>query len=121
VTPRQTLAQLNEGALSEPAGIGGPSGRNTILGSGGASHWYWANTPIDWNWDTDTTDVGISEDINRLDFVGGCAWLNPAQNLPDWSVPVGDLDCGRFANTVARRTIARSRHLLGRWRVSSAR
>jgi hypothetical protein len=75
---RQFLGPLNESTLSEPAGIGGPAGRRTIYGTGGTAHWGNANGGVDWNYDTDATDLGLAEDISRIDAIGGCG-ANPGQ------------------------------------------
>ncbi|HEY0584486.1 MAG TPA: hypothetical protein VGE94_20050, partial [Chloroflexota bacterium] len=61
----QKLGPLNEGALNEPAGLGGPSGRQVAYGPA-PGHVGPANGPIDWNFDGDTLDSSTTVDVNRL-------------------------------------------------------
>ena len=61
---RAALADLFEGALSESAGVGGPSGRNTVFATpAGAPRVRPADGPIDWNNDGDTLDT-VARSIN---------------------------------------------------------
>ena len=78
------LAPLNENNLSEPAGIGGPAGRQTAYGPAPAQVSP-ANGSIDWNRDGDTLDLNVSADINS--GFGGCG-IAPGQTLTgadDWT------------------------------------
>jgi len=70
---RQQIASLNEnGGLSEPApGINGPAGRQAVYRGGAAIRTNAANGAIDWNANGNTTDVGVTADVNDLGF-GGC-------------------------------------------------
>ena len=68
----EVLASLDEANLSEPAGIGGPVGRQTVYGT---DNGVWPRTvpasgPIDWNNDRDATDTAVSSDVSRIDFFG---------------------------------------------------
>jgi len=81
---RAGLADLNETALSEPAGIGGPATWDAVWGPvplGSAP----ANGALNWNGDTDSTDTGVAQDINQQP---GCNGWNPEPTLygaNDWS------------------------------------
>ena len=64
---RAALPTLNESALNEPAGIGGPAGRVAVYSAGGKSRGAPADGPIDWNVNGRSTDTGVAEDINHFD------------------------------------------------------
>ncbi|MGH9922093.1 MAG: hypothetical protein ACRD38_05025, partial [Nitrososphaerales archaeon] len=68
---RSVLLPLNENNLSEPAGVSAstPLGLSTVYGSTNDPTHRVAATggvPIDWNRDGDTTDNGITQDINNI-------------------------------------------------------
>jgi hypothetical protein len=67
---RAALQVLDELALSEPAGVAGPSGRKAVYGVGGASRTAPADGPIDWNGDGDAADGGVAADVNHIDSAG---------------------------------------------------
>jgi hypothetical protein len=81
---RQALANLNEAALNEPAGIGGSAGYQTAFGPDPAVVTA-ADAPIDWNQDGDTTDVGVARNINFMNGSGcpGTGTTNTGYN--DWA------------------------------------
>ncbi|HMC22238.1 MAG TPA: DUF4114 domain-containing protein, partial [Thermoanaerobaculia bacterium] len=63
---KSALASLNESSLSEPAGVG--DGTDTVFWrcpGGGALNSSVGNAALDWNCDTDATDVGVSSDTNN--------------------------------------------------------
>lgn len=74
------LATLIESALSEPAGIGGPAGRNTIYCVGGVAKVVPANGPIDWNGNGVSTETGVAADVNcdgeQSSLTGFADWTN---------------------------------------------
>lgn len=86
---RQALATLDESALFEPAGIGGPAGSSTVFGplpfvvvAG--------DGPINWSRDLDATDTGITANINRLTTLGCDGAGAVLAGLDDWSSLVYD-------------------------------
>jgi uncharacterized repeat protein (TIGR01451 family) len=97
---RQALVTLNESSLNEPAGVGGPAGRNVVYGVGGLSTLGPTNGPIDWNGNGDSTEVGIAADINFIANAGCPA--NPGEMLTggsDWNNLIFNFRASRdFAN-----------------------
>jgi hypothetical protein len=61
---RKQLDPLNEQNLSEPAGVGGPSGVLAYYGVDGASRSSPADGPIDWNGNGAESDTGVNADVN---------------------------------------------------------
>jgi len=86
------LVTLDEGSLSELAGIGGPAGQSTAYGPSPLLV-VPADGPIDWNRDGDTADLGVSANINLTPFCSGTGTVLVGQN--DW----GSLNYD-FKNTV---------------------
>jgi hypothetical protein len=86
---RQSLANLNEAALGEPAGVGGPAGFQTAYGPG-AVLVVAANAAIDWNRDGDATDVGVARDINNIATSGCDGSGTVLTGHDDWSNLVYD-------------------------------
>ena len=85
---RQALADLNEASLSEPAGIGGPGGIQSVFftsTSGASAVPFTANAAVDWNQDGDTADTGVSRSLNRDSA------LDVLQSFNDWPTLVYDL------------------------------
>lgn len=80
---RAALPTLNEDALDEVVGVGGPVGRNTVYGVNGAAHVAPASGGIDWN--DDGTIAGIV--AGNPNSVGECP--SPANEqlsgADDWS------------------------------------
>lgn len=92
------LNSLNENYLSEPQGIQAstPAGLVTVHGPQ-FQYQTVTGTAVDWNQDSDTEDIFLPADINRLDGVGGCG-PTPGQSLyghNDW----GNL---QYATTLAQ-------------------
>jgi probable HAF family extracellular repeat protein len=59
----QAFNDLNENALSEPAGIGGHP--NHVVPIQTVPNWFVPETgPVDWNRDGDATDIGVAIDLN---------------------------------------------------------
>ena len=59
----QAFNDLNENALSEPAGIGGHP--NHVVPIQTVPDWFVPETgPVDWNRDGDATDIGVAIDLN---------------------------------------------------------
>jgi Tol biopolymer transport system component len=88
------LEALDEAALNEPGGIGGPAGLQTVYGPPAATappvmapaqavnlgtmmdpRWVVitpANQAIDWNTDGDFTDADVNANVNFFDFIQEC-------------------------------------------------
>ncbi|MDX2149707.1 MAG: hypothetical protein SFV54_03160 [Bryobacteraceae bacterium] len=99
---RAALPNLNEAALSEPAGLGG-TGLETVFGplSGAmpavvapavavntASGWFVrvpSNAPVDWNKDGDATDVGVSANVNSFAAAGCGGFGSDLSGFNDWA------------------------------------
>jgi hypothetical protein len=83
---RAALPTLNEAALVEPAGVGGPAGRNTVYGVNGVTHVAPASGGIDWN-GNGTVGGTVAGNPNS---VGSCS--SPANEqltgADDWSALV---------------------------------
>jgi len=77
------LADLNEGALSEPAGIGTGVGGTAIFGRGGVLTVAPAGGAIDWNGGGITPAPGtVAADVNFISTIGGgqgCSTPTPNQ------------------------------------------
>lgn len=75
---RSALTQLDELALSEPAGVSpasAPSGMNTVYGPNSAlisQPLSSATNPINWDRDTNAAETGIAANINNLGSGTGC-------------------------------------------------
>jgi len=85
----QSLPSLDENAgLSEPAGIGGPVDRRVIYGINGTIETPPppANGPINWNGDSDSYDINVTADINRISLMDACATagLSLLTGFNDW-------------------------------------
>jgi len=106
----QALANLDETALSEAAGIGAPAGRMTTYGfmNGTMFRVVPSNGPIDWNGVNGSGEVGVMENINFIP-VGGCNNNDDTNPLPDgltlltgvndWSrIQLGFLNSQNFNN-----------------------
>jgi hypothetical protein len=80
---RVALPDLNEGALSEPAGIGTGVGGTAIFGRGGVLTVAPAGGAVDWNGGGITPAPGtVAADINFITAIGGgqgCATASPGQ------------------------------------------
>ena len=82
---RAALADLFEGALIESAGVGGPSGRNTVFATpAGAPRVRPADGPIDWNNDGDTLDT-VARSINDFCSFFGTPGGETLRGADDWS------------------------------------
>jgi hypothetical protein len=80
---RSALPTLDEMALSEPAGIGGPAGSQTVIGPlpGTVVN---ASGPVDYNNDKNKDQTGLQADINNA--VNGCDGSgNVLFGYDDWS------------------------------------
>lgn len=91
---RGQLPPLNESSLSEPSGVGGPSGLRTLFGlaTGGDRGIGPSTGPINWNGGPGIDPSPISADINFITNKLGCA-SSPGQTLngnDDWSSLVYD-------------------------------
>jgi hypothetical protein len=79
----EKLADLNEGALSEPAGIGLGVGGTAIFGRGGVQTIVPAGGGIDWNGGGITPAPGtVAADVNFISTIGGgqgCSTPSPNQ------------------------------------------
>jgi hypothetical protein len=82
---RSALASLDENSLSEPAGIGGPGGVQSVFFFFGTAVPVAASGPVDWNQDADSADTGVAESINRD------GPLNVLQGFDDWPTIVYDI------------------------------
>ncbi|HSW57756.1 MAG TPA: Ig-like domain-containing protein [Dehalococcoidales bacterium] len=94
---RIALPDLDEKALVESAGAGGPPGRMTVRGVNGVPRLEFADGALDWNTDNDTADtVSVAShpafDTNWVDEMGcptdGASKLRGAE---DWSKLIYDL------------------------------
>jgi hypothetical protein len=84
----EKLAELNEGALSEPAGIGTGVWGTAIFGRGGAQRVAAAGGGIDWDGGGITPVPGtVAADVNFIRTITGCDRPSPRQSLGgynDW-------------------------------------
>jgi probable HAF family extracellular repeat protein len=78
---RKVLPALDENNLSEPVGIMGPAGQQSafVPPPSGPAVAVPAAGPVDWNWDGDTTDVGLAQDIH-----GDPSGLHQLTGFTDW-------------------------------------
>lgn len=83
------LPTLNENSLSEPAGIGGSAGDETAFGPPNSDPVQTdvdASGSINWNLDGDSTDSGVSRDINNFGPDSGCSGFGSGlQGYDDWA------------------------------------
>lgn len=80
----QLLAALNEGALSELAGIGGPAGSQTAYGPDPVMVAA-GNGPIDWNRDGVATNPSVAANVNLLAGSGCNGSGTVLAGYNDWS------------------------------------
>ncbi|NIR94959.1 MAG: hypothetical protein GWO08_15215, partial [Gammaproteobacteria bacterium] len=100
---QSVLNTLDETGLSEPDGIDSstPAGLKTIFGPPNTI--VDTGTSVDWNADGDTTDTGLSQNINDLD-ISGCRDTNktPLDGFDDWQNLNYNLrDLGSFSSGVS--------------------
>lgn len=86
---RAALPALNENALSEPTGVGGPAGSFTAFGPPPVGLEP-ASGPIDWDGDGNTTDTGLALDLNLLPNQGCDGDGTVLTGFNDWSNLVYD-------------------------------
>lgn len=92
---RETNPPIMENDLTESAGIIGPSDRETFVGGAIAPNFNdveFFNIPIDFNKNGNSTDTGVSRDVNQIDDVDDCG-PSPGETLTgytDWSNLVYD-------------------------------
>jgi uncharacterized repeat protein (TIGR01451 family) len=105
------LDNLEEKALNEMKGIGGPSGRLTVYGVGGKKQDPVPAdaTKIDWNGMNSFETSLVPADINFIDAIEGCSKASPKQTLngyDDWEhVRYNFRDSGDFADGVRGPTV----------------
>ena len=94
---RVALPDLNENAMVEADGIGGPTGRMAVRGVNGIPRLEFADDTVDWNLDNDTKDtVSVTDypafNANRVDSMGcpGFVDLNN-NNVKDPGEPIASL------------------------------
>lgn len=68
---RSALDPLDESALDERAGIGGPPGALTLFGIGGVAAIGASANPIDWDGDS-AIEASVPADVNRVDSKKDC-------------------------------------------------
>lgn len=98
---RSLLTTLKEKNLNESLGItqSTPPGLTTVYGPGDAHNATTGNS-IDWNFDTDFDDAGLSEDINYLKSIYGCE-QKPNETLKgydDWNHLIYDYGAAKYDN-----------------------
>ena len=84
---------LNESNLSEPGGIGTstPPGQYTVIGrsnqpSPPQTRVVQTGVPINYNWDSDATDLGVKSSINNLGITTcNSNTLSPLYGFKDWT------------------------------------
>ena len=79
------LPPLNENSLSEPAGIGGSAGDETAFGPPPVQTDVNATGSINWNLDGDSSDTGVSRDINNFGLSGCSGSGTDLQGYNDWA------------------------------------
>jgi uncharacterized repeat protein (TIGR01451 family) len=100
---RDALPKLDETALPATGGVGGPAGRNTVVGVGGVAVVQPANGPINWDGSGGTTgDVDFIQAINP-----GCQNPSPGDtnmlSFDDWDNLVYNFrSSSQFADGVRR-------------------
>jgi hypothetical protein len=83
------LPTLDENNLSEPAGVGGSPDLDTAFGPPPLDVWP-AGGAIDWNHDNDSTDTGVSVDINNKGTKGCKGTGSVFVGFDDWANLVYD-------------------------------
>jgi hypothetical protein len=85
----QAFNDLDENALSEPAGIGGHANHVVLIQA--VAGWLVPESgPVDWNRDGDATDIGVARDLNGDGLRQPLRGFNDWQNLdlshgPNWT------------------------------------